>query len=499
MKIPHSYQLFTAQGSRELDERTVSEFGIDGFTLMEIAGTRAADFILQHTEPDSNGLFVCGKGNNAGDALVVARLLSEHSINCTVFFPAGIEELSKDCSKNLELLKYLDNKIEIFTSFEEFDATSRFDFVVDGMFGTGLNSKIREPYFGVIKWLNEQTSIIYSMDIPSGLSADSGEILGVTVNADYTLAFGTLKQGYFLNKGYDQCGEIVFCELPFPSNLKKSDTFLIDEDWVDLHQSSFIQRNHKYDGGVLYIVAGSEGLTGAAVLAAKSAWATGLGGVVLIAPKGLLDIYEKNLVQVIKKPIGSIKDTFFTIEHLSSVQSILNEKPGNLLIGPGLGRNSETIEFTRQLLADFEGNVVIDADALFALSEGDFISKPKKAEWILTPHPGELKRLSEKIEFADQSRIQISKNLAIELESTIISKGLPTLVVYTEQVLMTGYETRIFSRAGFGDVLAGKIAGFWLNQNNKELASIFALLDGKRKADNHILTSEVPLEPFDCI
>ncbi|GAB5410815.1 MAG: NAD(P)H-hydrate dehydratase [Balneolaceae bacterium] len=499
MKIPHSYQLFTAQGSRELDERTISKFGIDGFTLMEIAGTRAADFILQQIKPGSHGLFVCGKGNNAGDALVVARLLSEYSIKCTILFISGIKDLSPDCAKNLQLLQNLETPVKILTSIEKFDLSSTYDFIIDGLLGTGLSSDVRSPYSDIINWVNKQSSLVFSMDIPSGLSADSGEILESSVSADYTLAFGTLKQGFFLNDGYERCGEIIFCELPFPSKLKEATIFLIDDDWVDALQSSSIQREHKYDGGVLYIIAGSEGLTGAAILAAKSAWSTGLGGVVLITPKGLLEIYEKNLIQIIKRPIGNKEDVFFKAEHIDSVQAVLSEKSGNLLIGPGLGRHPETIEFVNQLLSGFEGKAVIDADALFAISKNDLLSKPEQAEWVLTPHPGELKNLVEVVDLSSNQRIDAAKNFASTLNCTIVSKGFPTLIAHLERSLMTGYDTRIFSRAGFGDILAGKIAGFWLNERNQELAAVFALLDGKRKADHHILTSENSLEPLDLI
>ncbi len=499
MNIPHSYQLFTANGSRELDERTISEFGIDGFTLMEIAGTRATDFILQRIESDSHGLFVCGKGNNAGDALVVSRLLSDHSIKCTILFVLGTDSLSSDCSKNLSLLKDLELDIEIISSIKEFDRSRTFDFIIDGMLGTGLNSDVSLPYSDIIEWVNKQDSMIFSMDIPSGLSADTGVIHGHAIDADYTLAFGTLKQGFFFNNGYQQCGEIIFCELPFPSKFKDSSTFLIDEDWFDEVQLTSFQRKHKYDGGVLYIIAGSEGLTGAAILAARSAWSTGLGGVILITPKGLLEIYEKNLVQIIKRPIGNREDAFFKVDHLEEVKAILREKDGNLLIGPGLGRKPETIEFIRQLLSGFEGNAVIDADALFAISDDELISKPENAEWILTPHPGELRTLTSINEIADTDRLQLSSVLASKLKCIIVSKGLPSFVANSNQCFITGYNTRIFSRAGFGDILAGKIAGFWLSENNPELAAISALLDGKQKADNHILASKNILEPLDII
>ena len=261
MNIPHSYQVFTAEGSRMLDERTISEFGIDGFTLMEIAGTRAADVIMQNAPAKSHGLFVCGKGNNAGDALVVARLLCELDIKCTFLFVSGMKNLSKDCDKNLKLFQSLGQDIKVLYSFEELNTSQPFDFIVDGIFGTGLSSNVRAPYSEVIDWINEQDSTVFAMDIPSGLNSDSGEIMGTAVQADFTLAFGTLKFGFFLNSGYSYCGEVILCPLPFPSKLKDSTTFLIDEEWVNDIEPSSTQRKHKYDGGVLYIIAGSEGLT----------------------------------------------------------------------------------------------------------------------------------------------------------------------------------------------------------------------------------------------
>ncbi|RNC83694.1 MAG: NAD(P)H-hydrate dehydratase [Balneola sp.] len=497
MNIPHSYQLFTAQSSRELDERTISEFGIDGFTLMEIAGTRAADFILQTIESQHSGLFLCGKGNNAGDALVVARILSEAGISCTIYFVFGTENLSPDCTKNLDLLKKLGNDVHFLSSLEELE-NSAYDFIVDGIFGTGLSSEIKSPTKEVIEWVNKQHSTTFSMDIPSGLNADTGEIEGATISADYTLAFGTLKKGFYLDKAYDVCGDIVLCELPFPSGYKTSSTFLIDQVWVDQNREN-VKRAHKYDGGVVYIIAGSEGLTGAAALASQSAWSSGVGGVVLITPKGLLDVYEKSLVQIIKRPLGNDKDVFFDSSHLDSVLEILREKPGVLLIGPGLGRSPETVAFVQSLLSQFEGDLVIDADALFALSEHSDLQKPERANWILTPHPGELKKLAEGFEMEEKNRLELGTSLSTKLNATILSKGLPSQVINNQQVLMTGYDTRIFSRAGFGDVLAGKVAGFWLSKKNRELACCFALLDGKEKADTHSNTSTTPLEPIHLI
>ena len=213
----------------------------------------------------------------------------------------------------------------------------------------------------------------------------------------------------------------------------------------------------------------------------------------------MLEIYEKNLIQIIKKPVGNNSDKKFITPHLEDVLSILNEKPGNLLIGPGLGRDTETVQFIRQLVSEYDGNVVIDADALFAISEKELLEKPKSATWILTPHPGELKRLTGTKTIKDEERLTFTKVLAKSLNSTVVSKGLPSMIVGEFHEFITGYDTKIFSRAGFGDVLAGKIAGFWLKEKNSELACIFALLDGKEKAYNYLSNFENSLEPIDII
>ena len=496
---PYPYHLCSVEQSRRMDERTINEFGIDGFTLMELAGTKAADFILSEIDSRSHGLFICGKGNNAGDALVVARILSEKDHPVTICFVGEPDSLSVDTSKNQELLKKLTGNITFVEWGSDFDF-SEYDFVVDGIFGTGLNSEVRAPYNDVINGVNQSDKIVFSLDLPSGLHADTGRKMGNAVLADFTITFGALKTGFYLNDGFEHSGQIVLCELPFPNHFKEKSAFLIHEDWFSKSDTNPKQREHKYDGGVLYIIAGSEGLTGAAILAAESAWSTGVGAVILITPKGLLNIYEKNLTQIIKKSVGTDKDTYFATSHFEQVQAILNEKPGSLLIGPGLGRDPETVNFVQELLSDFIGNVVIDADALFALSESDGWKKPDNANWILTPHPGELKNLlSSEIQDGFDRLLQVSK-ASKENGVTILSKGFPCILGTTfGNAYLTAYDTRIFSRAGFGDILAGKIGGYLLIIKKTESACIKALIDGKQKAEIHFNNSTTELEPIHLI
>ncbi|MDX1672474.1 MAG: NAD(P)H-hydrate epimerase, partial [Balneolaceae bacterium] len=272
---PLNYFLCTAGQSQQMDARTIDQFGIDGYTLMEVAGSSAAGHLRAKFSPGCHGLYLCGKGNNAGDALVVARYLVQHGIGATIVLISGDEELSTDTDKNLELLQKIaendPNAAEtvIIPAWDQFDPNRSADFIIDGMLGTGLDSELRGDYQKAVSWVNDSALPVISIDIPTGLHADTGEVMGEAVIAQETYSFGTLKQGFYLGEGPLCTGKVIFCELPFPNYLKECDTYLIDEQWVPEPVNP--PARHKYEAGVLYIVAGSEGLTGAAIMTAESA------------------------------------------------------------------------------------------------------------------------------------------------------------------------------------------------------------------------------------
>lgn len=499
MEIPAQYRICSAKQCRTMDNRTIKEFGIDGFTLMEVAGTKAAEFIRSKTNANQHGLIICGKGNNAGDALVVARLLGESGYKISLYFLADPDALSPETAKNFELLQNIGWNLTIINEINEiFDG--KYDFIVDGMLGIGLNNPIREPFSSVIKWVNNSDITVFAMDIPTGLHADTGKIMGDAIKADYTLTFGAYKKGFYFNEGPLYTGHIQLCEIPVPNKYKNDDVVLINEKWVHANTPKLSQRAHKYDAGVLYIIAGSEGLTGAAILAAKSAWQTGLGAVVLITPKALMPTYDKNLIQVIKKSVGAKKDAYFKVSHAEMVLDIMAEKTGDLLIGPGLGRDEETIEFIQLILKQYTGNIVIDADALFALSKSGFSIKPKVNEWIITPHPGEFKQLFGKDIQHDTEKMEVCQENAVKHHITIMAKGMPGIIAGKNgKIYLSDYNTKMFNRAGFGDVLAGKISANLLKYKNPILSSAIAMLDGKKKAEELISNGKENVEPLDII
>jgi NAD(P)H-hydrate epimerase len=489
LKAPYSHYLLDAKLSRQIDQQTIEDMNISGFTLMEIAGYSAVRHILDAHPNIRHGVFFCGKGNNAGDALVAARYLSQHDINTTIVFISGTENLSKETQKNLNLLEKFAKKssLSIISGWHNFSVTDTiFDFVVDGMLGTGLNSNVRGDYSSAIEWINKQTCPVFSMDMPTGLHADTGKVMGISVNATKTFAFGGLKIGCYLNDGPHVSGSVHYCELPFPNSYKANcQNFLLDETWVST--KSPILREHKYANGVLYLVAGSEGLTGAAIMAAKSAWEEGIGAIILLCPRGILPIFEQTLPEVIKKPVGTHEDTFFKDAHAQQVLEIIRNKAGKLLIGPGLGRNKSTVSFLKQLLPALPYDAVIDADGLWGLAQLSQWKKPDKTDWILTPHPGELHQLTQQNVNDDYQRLTQTIKYAQQHNVTILSKGMPGIVANPNgNNYLTNYDTRYFSRAGNGDVLAGKIGAFISLGYATDKSCAMGLLQGKIKLDRYL-------------
>lgn len=504
MNIPAEFKIATSEQSRQLDTATIEKFGIDSFTLMEVAGSSAAKKILETVESGSNGVVLCGKGNNGGDALVVARYLVQHGIAMSIVFIGGADELSPDAKKNYNLLQSIKEqdsnaKLNFCTSWYDFNQAVMPDFIVDGMLGTGLDSDLRDDYVDAVDWANKKVSPVFAMDIPTGLHGDSGKVMGDAIEASKTFAFGTLKQGFYLGSGHDYTGDVCYCELPFPDFLKQDiSTFLMDDDWLPEHQPK--KARHKYEN-VVYVVAGSEGISGAAILAAKSAWRTGAGAVILVCPRGILPVFENNLSQIIKKPVGQRDDTFFESSHLQAVRHIIQEKQGTVLLGPGLGRKETTSDFVNELLAGSKRNFVIDADGLWALSQQSNWEKPDNVSWTLTPHPGELSRLFNVDIKEDVRRLEEVREQSAKRGITLLSKGFPVMLGAPDNRLyLTGYDTRIFSRAGFGDVLAGKIASFNALGYSPAGSCIRALLDGRARAKRAIEDSSLPVvEPMDLL
>ncbi|MFU8859855.1 MAG: NAD(P)H-hydrate epimerase [Cyclonatronaceae bacterium] len=496
IRTDHHHRVFRASEIRNLDEATIRETGIPGDVLMEVAGFQAARVIMDRQKSKKRGLIVCGKGNNAGDALVVARYLARNGFQLTLFFAGGTDGLSPDAAVNYERLKKSvaeygnlnhsnvrngPGAVNETGSLEPVNSRD-VDFAVDGLFGTGLNKEIRGTYRDAITFLNNLDTTVYAMDIPSGLDSDTGGIYGVVVEAAVTCTFGGYKHGFYTPDGFRFSGDIVLCELPFPEHRYPSDkTTLIHPDLTPIPQIGKQKGKHKYERGIVYIIGGSPGLTGAPVLSARSAWKAGPGAVVVITPGGLLPVFEKNLIEPVKKPVGTADDVTFGSAHIDRVLEIIHDKPGVVLLGPGIGRNNETVVFVNEIIRRAEVPLVIDADGLWCLSQAGALPAFGQ-QTVLTPHPGELQQLCGKPSKTSMDRLEQAKRISTDTGAMVAAKGCPVYITGSDSgTFMTGYDTTVFGRSGFGDVLAGKIAAAMSVGHDPDAAVIYALLDGINK------------------
>jgi NAD(P)H-hydrate epimerase len=432
----------TAEQAQAIDRLTQTTDGLTGSHLMQAAGVASAMLIRHHAKSGTEILVLTGPGNNGGDGHVVARILSRSG------YPVTVQPLGTDVA---------------------WPATG---LIVDALFGVGLSRDLDASTCALIERVNASGREIWSLDVPSGLDATNGIVRGAVVRAHHTVAMGCLKSGYFSGVGPEVCGELHLVPLGFPPDALRSagvEVIFGDDAPTEVVRTGA----HKYENGVVHVIGGSSGMSGALVMAADAAWRAGCGAVIAHMPQALVARVDASLVQPVKIGYGNPTDDRFTSAHIDRVLASLAAKPGTVLIGPGLGTDPETRDFVQAICSAQEHPFVIDADALAAIGGLRF----EKA--ILTPHPGELAKMTGRDVGLWTDRLDASRRLASETGATIVSKGQPTAIITPDgQTRITGYSTARFARMGFGDVLAGKIAAYRSLNLNPADAARNALLAG---------------------
>jgi len=433
---------------------------ITGLQLMETAGSAAAAWILNHSESfvRRSALIVCGKGNNGGDGLVVARILIEAGWTVDVVLSNPTAELSSSCLTNFNRLMVIQSDNCAWYLADDPTVIDRLaknaSVIIDALLGTGITGATRGISADLLKAMNQSGIPIIAMDVPSGLDSDTGSCDANTPTCIATFNFGTRKRGCYFGDGPDRCGEIVFVDLGFPKEIIKGSEWLINPDNITIDTP---KRGYKYDGCSVIIVGGSPGMVGAPILAARSAWSLGLGDVRVIYPKALSEAFHIHLPFLATHPVGSPADDHFTPAMADAVLDILQRRESVLLIGPGMGRDAETQSFIIEILSRFSGKVVVDADAIIALKGFKKDSANPQHDWIITPHEGELRALDPNM----TDRVESASRIADEYGCTVLSKGHPSVTVTPGgHRYVTGFDTRIFNKVGYGDVLAGLVAGY---------------------------------------
>ncbi len=467
-------KIVTGAEMRRIDEATIQRF-VTGIALMERAGQRVFEHVASMCAPveSTTVSIVLGRGNNAGDGLVAARLLAEAGASVILLHLHRPEELSPDAAKNharlaqlregprlSERFLYLGNWREAAAA-----ALEESDLAVDALLGTGLAKPVGGEYAEVIDLLNDGGTPIVSIDVPSGVNADTGEIMGTAVVADATVTLGLPKIGCLFYPGKGCVGELVVGDIGIPREVVDGERLsveAIDFETALADLPHHAPTAHKFARGSLLLVAGSRRYAGAAALAATSALRTGAGIVYCAGPESIRGAVQTAAPEVVFVSLAETASG--SIAHRAAERLLDEVRFDALAVGPGLTADRETAPFVSWALERCPKPILLDADGLNALAgKFDLVQRASRdKEIVVTPHSGELARLAGAgADGLPMERIERLRSLVAGTWVTIVHKGAPTVVAHhdgTASVNMGGHPG--MATAGSGDVLAGAVAGF---------------------------------------
>jgi NAD(P)H-hydrate epimerase len=465
-------RILTSAQMRDADRRTIEEIGIPGIVLMENAGRQvvaAMEASFEELE-ERQVAVLCGRGNNGGDGFVVARTLAQRGVDVSVFVLGDLSQIKGDARTNLEVLGHLGlSVVEINDSqawelhFSEIGAC---DIIVDALFGTGLKTPLQGLLETVVADVNSSGIPVVSVDVPSGLSADTHEVIGDCVNATMTVTLGAPKIPLVVPPAELHSGDIVIADIGIPAEVIES----VDGPRVVLLTRQRMRRlvqpraadSHKGDYGHVLVVAGAIGRTGAAHLTASAALRSGAGLVTIATPAACVPILAAMAPEYMTLPLRGGDDGIDP----AAADGLLQTGYDVIAIGPGLGTAPDTIAFATAVIERAGVPVVVDADALNAFADDpDRLVGGEGRTVIITPHPGEFARLTG-VPTADvqANRIELARTFASTHGVHVVLKGHRTIVATPdEQVFINPTGNAGMATGGMGDVLTGVIAG-WLGQ-----------------------------------
>jgi NAD(P)H-hydrate epimerase len=461
--------VLTSAEMQTLDRLTIEQFGLPGRLLMENAGREAARVFLScFGDLARQGVgVIAGRGNNGGDGYVMARCLAQKGYPVRVYRLSPLDRIQGDAAANLQLLPaagvpVIDAADE--ASFSRSQRDMRAEAVwVDAIFGTGLRSEVRGLFRHAIEFINQLNRPVLSVDIPSGLSADTGQPGGACIRARMTVTFAYPKIGQVIFPGVDYTGRLEVVDIGIPPALTeriRPRHFMLSAEAVRGYVAPRTADTHKGRTGHLLVVAGSPGKTGAAAMTATAALRIGAGLVTLAAPASLHAILETLTLEAMTAPLpesaaGTLgRSAQETILGLAQTKSCL-------ALGPGLGPAPETGELVRELARSSPIPTVIDADGLNHLAGALEVLKNRPADTVLTPHPGEMARLLGTTAPAVQrDRIGCARDLATALGLHVVLKGARTVIAHPDgTVYINPTGNSGMASGGMGDVLTGALAG----------------------------------------
>lgn len=449
--------LYTAEQTRVLDSTAITKFDIPGIKLMQRAGHAVFAEIIERFPKVRRLTIMCGGGNNGGDGFVVALLAIQKGFDVQLVCvgdDAFIASLHGEAKEAWELLEEINFDYEIYQAGMFFSG----ELIVDALLGTGLSGPVYGLFEQAIAQINRSPSAVFAVDIPSGLCADTGAVLGVAVKADVTLSFIGMKRGLFTFEAVDYCGELLFDDLKLPEDVYDCvpvNLFRTTDRDLKECLPARERRAHKGCFGHVLVIGGNLGMGGAALLAAEAAIRSGAGLVSLATHPEHVTASLSRCPEVMVKGVRGAADL-----------NPLLDKADVIVLGPGLGQNAWSDQMLYAAVAA-KKPMVLDADALNLMALNDRLRKTDQAQkrhWIFTPHPGEAARmLGETVALIERDRFASVERLQRHCGGAVILKGAGSLVSAGEACYLCSEGNPGMAVGGMGDVLSG-ICGALLSQ-----------------------------------
>ena len=439
----------TAGEMRSIDAVSIEQFNIPGIVLME----HAASACTREISCFDSFVVVAGKGNNGGDGLAIARQLINLGRKVEIYLVFG-DDFSGDAKINRDILRGMNIPVKTLSNIDDLVTDIKTsDCVVDAIFGTGIKGEVTGIAKDVIETINKYSKYTLSVDVPSGINSDTGEVSGTTVKADKTVTFAAYKKGMLLYPARNFSGEIVVANIQIPDiafdamGIKVNTT---DEEFVLKNMPKREQNSHKGDFGKILVIGGKVGMGGAVCLSSFAAFKMGAGLVTVCMPKELTEYIGELPYEAMTMPMDFECD-------IDKIADLVNNYDV-VLFGNGIGREEYVFNLLEKILENIEVPIVIDADGLFALSR--FPEKIKGKNAVLTPHSMEMARLlGVDLDTVEKNRFEHSKEFSEKYNVTLVLKGNHSIITAPDgrqNVNMTGNSG--MATAGSGDVLAGMTA-----------------------------------------
>ncbi|MEO6638985.1 MAG: NAD(P)H-hydrate dehydratase [Ginsengibacter sp.] len=461
-------KIFSASQIRRWDQFTIENEPVSSIDLMERAAQASTDWILQNFDAHKTFIIFCGKGNNGGDGLAIARLLMEKKVQVKVWIAGSDKNGSDDFVANFERLEKITDKIYFIASKDALPKIDKSDILIDALFGTGLNKRPSGIFSELIHHFNKSGVAIVSIDMPSGMYADESSKENDVVKASHTISFQVQKLSFLMAENEAYTGKIEILDIGLNENFsekEKTNLFLTCENLIKNIYQPRKKFSNKGNYGYACLVAGSYGMMGAAVLSSMACLRSGVGKLTCYISKDGYEIMQTSVPEAMCKTFGK---TF--------IKDIKNVDDFDVIgIGPGIGKHTSHKQLLETVLRKFGKPIVIDADGLNSLSTTTALYKEIPENSIITPHPKEFERLfGETKNNFEQMQLALSK--AQELKIYIVLKGHHTLIATPDE---HGYFNSTgnagMATAGSGDVLTGIITGLLAQQYSSLNACILGV------------------------